>query len=65
MGDTELHTNVMNTELYRIVADINALVSAFNSVSFRWISREKNKVADLLAKKCLADEKVLYDLNGT
>ncbi|CAF2134292.1 unnamed protein product [Brassica rapa] len=31
----------------------------------RWISREKNKDADLLAKLCLADEQVLYALNVT
>ena len=52
-------------ELYGIVADINDLVLAIEFVSFRWISREKNKDADLLAKLCLADEQVLYALNVT
>lgn len=60
-----LHTNVMSMEIYGIVADINELILAFDSVSFRWISREKNMEADMLAKNCLADEQVLYALNVT
>ncbi|KAG5390648.1 hypothetical protein IGI04_032189 [Brassica rapa subsp. trilocularis] len=54
-----LHTNVMSMEIYGIVADINELILAFDSVSFRWISREKNMEADMLTKNCLADEQVL------
>ena len=60
-----LQTNVMSMEIYGIVADINELILAFDSVAFRWISREKNREADMLAKNCLADEQVLYALNVT
>lgn len=40
-------------ELYSVVADIISYVSVFEFVSFSWISREKNAVADRLAKDAL------------
>ena len=44
------------SELYGITADINAIASAFEAISFQWISRINNVVADNLAKQVLADE---------
>lgn len=44
------------SELYSIVADIRALASSFEAISFRWIPREFTVVADSLAKRILADE---------
>lgn len=40
-------------ELYGIVADILSLSSLFESVCFKWIPREENFAADLLAKQVL------------
>lgn len=47
-------TEVCTTELYGILADVHFFASAFDSVSFSWIPREKNVVADCLAKDALA-----------
>ncbi|XP_013583270.1 PREDICTED: uncharacterized protein LOC106292205 [Brassica oleracea var. oleracea] len=44
------------SELYGITADINAIASTFEAISFRWISQMNNVVADNLAKQVLADE---------
>ncbi|KAG5381613.1 hypothetical protein IGI04_033083 [Brassica rapa subsp. trilocularis] len=41
-------------ELYGVVADILCISAAFESVSFRWIPREENTNADLLAKQVLS-----------
>lgn len=41
------------TELYSVVADINSYVSTFEFVSFSWIPRERNVLADALAKDAL------------
>lgn len=40
-------------ELHSVVSDILSLASEFVSVSFVWISREKNSRADALAKSAL------------
>lgn len=48
------------SELYGITADIFSLADFFNSISFRWISRESNSEADGLAKQCLTDERAIY-----
>ncbi|WZZ22713.1 hypothetical protein YC2023_124100 [Brassica napus] len=47
-------TEVFVTELYGILADVHSFASAFISVSFSWIPRERNVVADQLAKDALA-----------
>lgn len=39
--------------LYGILSDISAFASSFESISFCWISREKNSVADRIAKQIL------------
>lgn len=41
------------SELHSVVSDVRAIVSAFDYVSFGWISREKNVVDDVLAKNAL------------
>lgn len=40
-------------ELYSIIADVSAFVSVFDYVSFAWIPRERNSIADSLAKAAL------------
>lgn len=60
-----LTSKEVNMEIYGIVADIIELVRTFDSVVFRWISREKNICANSLAKKCLAGEVVVVTLNVT
>ena len=42
--------------LYGILADIYYIASSFESISFTWISRERNSVADGLAKNVLSLE---------
>lgn len=42
-----------NAEIHVIVSDILKLVSAFESVFFVWILRDRNLVADRLAKAAL------------
>lgn len=42
-------------EIYGVVSDILTLVSSFISVSFEWLPRGMNKVADSLAKQALYD----------
>ena len=44
---------VTTIELYSVVADIHSFVSVFDSVSFSWIPRERNVIADALAKAAL------------
>ena len=46
-------------ELYGIVADIEAVALSFDFVSFTWISRERNRDADSLAKQVLSAELAL------
>lgn len=41
------------TELYGVLSDIFSYVSAFDFVSFSWIPRERNSLADTLAKNAL------------
>ena len=50
-------------ELHSIVSDVLAFASEFQSVSFVWIPREKNMVADSLAKLALnfVDDVVVAD----
>ncbi|KAF2597791.1 hypothetical protein F2Q68_00007709 [Brassica cretica] len=50
-------------ELHSIVSDVLAFASEFQSVSFVWIPREKNMVADSLAKLVLnfVDDVVVAD----
>ena len=40
--------------VHGVVADILCISAAFESVSFRWIPREENTNADLLAKQVLS-----------
>ena len=42
--------------LYGILADIYSIASSFEFISFTWISRERNSVADGLAKIVLSSE---------
>lgn len=46
-------------ELYGIISDVFAISCCFDEISFSWISREKNKEADLLAKHCLVEEEAI------
>ena len=39
--------------LYGILYDISSLAFSFDSITFNWISREKNTVVDCLAKQVL------------
>ena len=39
--------------LYGILADLRSLATSFDVISFNWISRERNTVADNLAKQSL------------
>lgn len=41
------------SRLYGILADLSSLASSFDVISFDWISRERNTVADNLAKQSL------------
>lgn len=40
-------------DIYGIVSDIISLISEFELIQFRWIPREQNKDADVLAKQAL------------
>lgn len=51
-----LNSESSAAELYGIVADIIELSSSFDFISFVWIPRERNVVADALAKRALAGE---------
>lgn len=46
-------------EIYGIVADIRCLALAFDSISFCWIQRSRNKDADALAKQALWNESIV------
>lgn len=46
-------------ELYGIISDVFAISCFFDELSFSWISREKNKEADALAKLCLVEEEAV------
>lgn len=48
-----LNTGSPVTELYGVAADILSLGTSFEFVSFSWIPRERNSVADSLAKDAL------------
>ncbi|KAF2575234.1 hypothetical protein F2Q70_00004442 [Brassica cretica] len=46
----------MSIEIYGIVADIFGLALSFDLITFHWISCERNKEADFLAKQILSFE---------
>lgn len=46
-------------EIYGIAADINCLSSAFDSISFVWTKRCKNRDADALTKQALWNESLV------
>ncbi|KAL0843027.1 hypothetical protein Bca101_016272 [Brassica carinata] len=48
-------------DLYGVLADIVSLVASFDSVYFVWISRERNALADKLAKSALLFENPVVD----
>ena len=48
-----LNSGPPSKELYCITADVNYFISAFEFVSFVWIPRERNSMADCLAKDAL------------
>ncbi|KAL0701808.1 hypothetical protein Bca4012_057930 [Brassica carinata] len=48
-----INTETVIAEILSVVADILSLSDVFDFVSLAWISREKNSVADLLAKNSL------------
>uniref|UniRef100_M4DYN7 RNase H type-1 domain-containing protein n=1 Tax=Brassica campestris TaxID=3711 RepID=M4DYN7_BRACM len=48
-----LATKDPNPEIYRIVSDTLVLASSFDSISFEWLPRAQNNVADALAKQAL------------
>lgn len=48
-----INSEYLSKELYCVVADVISLASAFVSVSFEWIPRERNSIADSLAKDAL------------
>ncbi|CAF1701316.1 unnamed protein product [Brassica napus] len=50
-------------ELYGVVTDILLISSAFESVCFKWIPREDNYVADLLAKHVLGVSETFMTFN--
>ena len=51
-----INSGTFHPELYGIISDICNLSCFFDEISFSWISREKNKAADKLAKLCLVGE---------
>lgn len=51
-----LNLETSAAELYGVVTDIIELASSFDSISFVWIPRERNVVADGLAKLVLSAE---------
>ena len=38
-----------------LVSDIIELASSFDVISFSWISKERNRIVDSLAKQCLLE----------
>ena len=54
----------MSIEIYGIVADIFGLALSFDLITFHWISCERNKEADFLAKQILSFEQSMYALNS-
>ncbi|KAL0692997.1 hypothetical protein Bca4012_060177 [Brassica carinata] len=48
-----LNSEIPSKELYGIIADVNFFISTFDFVSFNWIPRERNFMADCLAKDAL------------
>lgn len=48
-----LNLELQNSEFYGVVSDILSLANSFEIISFVWISRERNVVADGLAKQIL------------
>lgn len=42
-----------NPEIYGIVSDTLVLASSFDYVSFEWLLKAQNKIADALAKQTL------------
>ncbi|KAL0728552.1 hypothetical protein Bca4012_024645 [Brassica carinata] len=51
-----LNLELQNSELYGVVSDIFSLANSFEIISFVWIPRERNAVADGLAKQSLSAE---------
>lgn len=54
-----LNSETTNAELYGVSTDILELAFSFECISFNWIPRERNYVADGLAKQCLAVEQAI------
>lgn len=54
-----LKSEASNAELYGVAADVISLSLSFECISFSWISRERNHVADSLAKQALSVELAL------
>ena len=48
-----LNADLDISELHSVVSDVRSIVFEFDYVSFCWITREKNVVADVLAKNAL------------
>ena len=48
-----LSSKDLNPEIYGIVSDTLVLASSFDSVSFEWLPRAQNKVADALTKQTM------------
>ena len=46
-------------EIYGSVSDILFMIQCFEFISFEWISREKNHIADSLVKSILLGEDVV------
>lgn len=58
---TTITTGSPISNLYGILSDINLSLDSFGSISFKYISREANMLADSLAKQalCLLDRNSL------
>lgn len=55
-----LNSETTNSELYGVASDILSLASSFEIISFVWIPRERNFVADGLAKQVLSVELAIH-----
>lgn len=54
-----LNTEEFHSELYGILSDVGELLCSFDVISFHWIPREKNCMADKTAKQCLVEEEAI------
>ncbi|KAL0756734.1 hypothetical protein Bca101_094402 [Brassica carinata] len=57
---TAINSGARKPEIYGIVADICELASSFDVINFSWIPRERNLIADRLAKQCLLEVEAFY-----